>query len=274
MHTGKCYNLEILWQNAEYEKLLGPLLEQAIANLTTYPSKNSPYEGRGPFSLIQTSPQQIFRIRPYLRGGWIRHLNRDLFWGSKRPYQEFRISLQAYKSGIPTAEPIAGVVRKSPMGLGLYRGYWVSREISNTKNLFHFLKSNPTFKKKRESLSQVALAVRKMHDIGIFHADLHLGNVLIQEDGDPLPIYLIDFDRARIQSPLSEKDRKANLIRFYRSAYKYPTIRTHFSAEDWKFFFQSYGLEPAAMKNVIKEGEQSVRKHALSWRFQRGAGSQ
>jgi tRNA A-37 threonylcarbamoyl transferase component Bud32 len=268
MYTEKRGNLEILWKDVEYAKLLGPSLEQEIAKSDTFSRAPLSNEGRGPSEFIQQSPQEIFRIRPYLRGGMIQYLSRDLFWGpNKRPFHELRISLHAYQNGVPTAEPIAGVVKK---GLGgFYRGYWVSREISHAQNLFKALLAHPNAKEKKEILQITASATRKMHDTGIFHADLHLGNIVIQKNGDSFKAYLIDFDRAEVRNPLSNKDRMNNLIRFYRSAYKYPKIQSELSKEDWGFFFESYGLDPSAIKNLLKEGNRSVKRHSLSGWLQR-----
>ncbi|MBI4208838.1 MAG: hypothetical protein HY538_03940 [Deltaproteobacteria bacterium] len=267
MYTEKRGNLEILWKDEGYAKLLGPSLDLEVAQNDIPSSMPRSNEGRGPSRFIQQSPQEIFRIRPYLRGGMIQYFSRDLFWGpNRRPFDELRISLQAYQNGVPTAEPIAGVVKK--MWGGFYRGYWVSREIPHAQNLSKALLTHPNATEKKEILQITASATRKMHDAGIFHADLHLGNIVLQKNGDSFKAYLIDFDRAKARNSLSDKDRMNNLIRFYRSVYKYPKIQSELSKEDWGFFFESYGLKPLEIQKILKEGDQSVRRHSLSWWLQ------
>ena len=66
----------------------------------------------------------------------------------------------------------------------------------------------------RRLLPVLAGDIRKMHDAGIFHHDLHDGNVLVKET-DPPVLYYIDLNRAQIQGTgLTLKQRAKDLARF------------------------------------------------------------
>lgn len=62
-------------------------------------------------------------------------------------------------------------------------------------------------------LPVLARDVRKMHDAGIIHNDLHDGNVLVVNT-DPPVLYYIDLNRARLKKALSLAERAKDLARF------------------------------------------------------------
>jgi len=59
----------------------------------------------------------------------------------------------------------------------------------------------------------LARDVRRMHDAGIIHNDLHDGNVLVLNTEPPV-LYYIDLNRARIKKSLSIRERARDLARF------------------------------------------------------------
>ena len=76
----------------------------------------------------------------------------------------------------------------------------------------------------RERLLPVAAAagasLRRFHDTGGRHADLHVGNLLIREAGPSPRVLLVDLDRARVASPVPARRRMAEIMRLYRSLVK------------------------------------------------------
>lgn len=202
----------------------------------------------------------------------MRHLQRSRFWGwNRRPFREFEVSLLAYQKGVPTPEPIGAVIRKRRFGF--YEGAWISREIPEAQNLYQLLRAKPQGVKRKKALEAAAIGIQKMHSVGICHADLHLGNILIQEKGGGVVAYLIDFDKSRLQDPLRWEDRRRDLVRLYRSAYKYREAGGEIERTDWALFWKAYGLKEAEMREVERIGEKSVRRHAFSWNLQRGIDS-
>jgi tRNA A-37 threonylcarbamoyl transferase component Bud32 len=59
--------------------------------------------------------------------------------------------------------------------------------------------------------------IARMHDAGIFHSDLHPGNLLVRlEGGDRVRLYLIDLHDVRLGRPLKWRAAQQNLIIFNR----------------------------------------------------------
>jgi len=75
-----------------------------------------------------------------------------------------------------------------------------------------------------------------MHAQGVWHADLNVHNILIDTANKA---WLIDFDRGRRFSQLSEQKRQGNLERLHRSFRKLlPDKETLF----WSKFVEAYSL--------------------------------
>jgi predicted unusual protein kinase regulating ubiquinone biosynthesis (AarF/ABC1/UbiB family) len=60
-----------------------------------------------------------------------------------------------------------------------------------------------------------------MHDAGIYHADLHLKNILVQSDaGGGVHVYIIDLDKSKQYEKISFQKRMKNIMRLDRSVVK------------------------------------------------------
>jgi 3-deoxy-D-manno-octulosonic acid kinase len=80
-------------------------------------------------------------------------------------------------------------------------------------------------------------AIRKFHDAGVIHADLNARNILVGDDKD---IYLVDFDRARLNVGDTGAFR-ANLVRLRRSLEKvWPPLNRNRVEPCWSDLLQSY----------------------------------
>jgi 3-deoxy-D-manno-octulosonic acid kinase len=88
----------------------------------------------------------------------------------------------------------------------------------------------------------LGLVIRRMHEAGIYHADLNANNILLDEHDH---FHLIDFDKAR-RLPASSSRLKNNVRRLRRSLLKIARQQAqaqqafHFSETDWACFIQSY----------------------------------
>jgi Ser/Thr protein kinase RdoA (MazF antagonist) len=63
-------------------------------------------------------------------------------------------------------------------------------------------------------------AVRRFHDAGGRHADLHLGNLLLRRRAGALDALVVDLDRARAGPPPGTARRMREISRLWRSAVK------------------------------------------------------
>ena len=85
--------------------------------------------------------------------------------------------------------------------------------------------------------------IRRFHEQGVVHADLNARNILIR--GNEF-VYLIDFDRARIQLG-GQSSFKNNLKRLRRSLDKlWPESRKDRLEDCWSALLEGYSAVPAS----------------------------
>lgn len=149
-------------------------------------------------------------VRRYLRGGFMRHFLKDAYLLSNRPLREFRLHQYAIEQGL-SVPPLLGVCWRR-------RGLFVRGAIAT-----HALDATPLdvyLQRGAEDIDAVLRAcgalIRRMHDRDIWHADLHVRNILVGNGGP----YLIDFDKAVRRSGLTRLQRARNLLRLRRSLEK------------------------------------------------------
>lgn len=150
-------------------------------------------------------------IREYCRGGAIRWLTTRTFILVNRPLRELTILEYLFLHGFPCPEPLG--IRWQRVG-PLFRGAILTRLVEG-ENLLDILKKG--IQPEEHVFHEIGVLIRRMHDLGVFHADLHLGNIILGNQG----IYLIDFDKAKQFRLLSQRKRAQNLLRLYRSFRKH-----------------------------------------------------
>ncbi len=221
--------LTLLIRNDCKEKLLKQGILDPQGLISTATTTGITYEGRGllPTVPIKESNGEIMVAKQSLRGGLLRLVNRDLFWQGNRPFREMIANALILSKGIKTTEILAAA--KLKVWGPLYRTFLFSKEISESKDLsvlFNGLRPKSPqerLKKKNQVLKAIARSIFAMHNQGIYHADLHLKNILIRQNdvSDEPEVYIIDFDKARLKERLSPKEKIDNLLRFNRSLEKY-----------------------------------------------------
>ena len=150
-------------------------------------------------------------IRPYRRGGFIRHFLSRWYFADNRPKRELALLVRARAAGLPVPEPLGAGWR--------WRGPWLSGALATQElpgeDLLSVLRNDTQLP--RNLLVRVGRLFCQMHDAGLLHGDLQIKNVLIA-GGMP---YLLDLDRARWLKRVSARQRARNLARFRRSLRKH-----------------------------------------------------
>ncbi len=149
-------------------------------------------------------------VRRYERGGAVRFILKDQYLFDNRPLREFRVHFHVHAKGLPVPELLGVCWQRKGI---CFSGAIATREIPSM-NLEQYLKSEP--EDADDTLRKCGVLVRRLHDIGVVHADLQVRNILIGSDGPAL----IDFDNATLLSSVGVLRRSQNLLRLRRSFLK------------------------------------------------------
>ncbi len=185
---------------------------------------NDSYRGRTPCKTLsmESLGNESFVVREYWHGGMIGKILKDFFWDGMRPIRELLVCEAASRGGIKTTEIIA-IIKNKIMG-PLYKFRLVTKEITESIDLIELLLhsgDNRLLKQKRQIIIKLAKAVNDMHKVGIYHADLHLKNILVQSDaGGEVQVYIIDLDKSKQYEKVSFQRRMKNIMRLDRSVVK------------------------------------------------------
>jgi 3-deoxy-D-manno-octulosonic acid kinase len=171
--------------------------------------------GRGSVGRIRLSTGLPVILKKMRRGGLAADVWRDRFLGTGRLMDNLRVPLEAAGRGIATAAPVALLLVSGPPGL--YRGWLAVEEIEGARDLASRYASGPA--PSTAELSSVFRLLRRMHDAGVEHRDLNLGNLLLRNGRDGVvEAFVVDLDRARLRvASLPFRTRLGSLRRLERS---------------------------------------------------------
>lgn len=243
------------------------------------PRGASAYAGRGEILRFPLEPMagSCAVLRHYERGGLVRNLLRDFYFGRSRFFHEVKVSEWARDHGVPTAQVLA--VRSERTALCFHRGDLITQEIEGSEDLDRYLNSvrkneRPGTSRRKEVIRSVALLLQTMHRAGLYHADLNLKNVVVQVTEGSVRSYVIDLDRARVMQPLSSAHRIRNLVRLHRSLDKQGYLGGVVGTRDLVEFVRTYCGEDRDLFRLCKEAMRKntwlLRYHRAGWRISRG----
>lgn len=239
----------------------------------------APYSGRGAVQRLSMGPMgdNCAVVRHYERGGLVRHLLRDFYFGPRRFFREAMVSEWASDHNVPTAQVLA--VRSERTGLFLHRGDLITREIEGSEDLDRYLKAvqkneSPGMCRRKEVIRSIALLLQRMHRAGLYHADLNLKNIVIQISESAVNSYVIDLDRARVIQPLNSRMRIRNLVRLYRSLDKQGYLDGLVGTRELMEFVGCYCGEDRELfrlcKEVMRKDMWLLRYHRAGWKLSKG----
>lgn len=148
-------------------------------------------------------------LRHYRRGGMMASINRDqyLWQGATltRPYREFMVMLGLAEQGLWVPKPMAAMAERTGL---FYRAAILTRLVDHRGALCEV--------DDEVSWRAAGTAIARLHAAGVWHADLNVHNILIDEHDQA---WLIDFDRARA-GVTDRTQLQGNLSRLLRSVRK------------------------------------------------------
>ena len=122
-------------------------------------------------------------LRPYRRGGLVRHVNAGIYWGTARFRGEFQVHRALWEAGLPTVEPLGWAHRPRLWG---QEGVFLTR----------FAESAPWPRAwdRAGLLPDLRILLEALCAWGLFAPDLNATNVMVPAAGQLLTL---DWDRAR-----------------------------------------------------------------------------
>lgn len=165
--------------------------------------------GRAPHPVVALPDGGKAVVRRYRRGGMVRHLNRDRYFGGDRAAHELRATEGARAGGVHAPEVIAaGRIGALPG----YRAMIATRLIPGVQDAATALLGG---RDKNEVLFEAGQQIGRMHAAGVAHPDLNLRNLLVGKMGE---LWVIDFDRALVvEGVVPRARRQRDLARLVRS---------------------------------------------------------
>lgn len=137
-----------------------------------------------------------------------------------RAKREWDVSRAFRTKGVEIPTPV-GVMERRRWGF-MEESLYISEAIEAAQPLMDFFRERfgegdgKGEGEKRRIVSLLGDTVRRIHDGGLFHADLHAGNFLIGKSGEG-GLYLIDLHSARTRKTLSQRQRLWNIAQLFYS---------------------------------------------------------
>jgi len=192
--------------------------------------------------------RERLQIRPFHHGGWLRPVTRNRLIGLTRPLAELSVNARLAHAGAPVPQPALVVGRRTRSGLYTAAIGTVHEEACS--NGHEFLATGPSNDRLHDAAHAAGMSLRRLHDAGGCHADLHLGNLLIREPGAAPRVLFVDLDRARFVRTVSARRRAAEMMRLYRSLLKWGHTEAA-AKETTGHFFAAYCDGDRALRSEL-----------------------
>ena len=196
-------------------KLSQEELASLTASIDSPPGReNEVLGGRGYITSTVIAGLGPVVIKHYRRGGILKLFtsNRYLHVGGLRPRQEYEVLRWVRSAGVSAPEPLAFVVK----GGFFYRGWLVTQEIMNQESLARISMRDEerACRLIKRLTDQISILIKH----GIYHVDLHPGNVLVDDSGC---VFLLDFDKACKWKGRRNRLRDLYICRWRRAVIKH-----------------------------------------------------
>jgi hypothetical protein len=223
--------------------------------------------GRAATALVALADGSRLHLRPVRHGGLLAPLWGERLLGLGRPLRELRVCALLRARGAPVPRALLVVGRR--------RGPFWSAALgtlheSGARDGAAWLAARPSPAAQAAAIDAVARAVRRFHEAGGRHADLHLGNLLLRERGPSCEALVIDLDGARAGEPPGARRRMRELMRLYRSLVK----RRHaeqIGARGCARFLRAYCAGDRELRRALlawlPRERRRLARHALRWRI-------
>jgi 3-deoxy-D-manno-octulosonic acid kinase len=194
--------------------------------------------GRASVAIV-TAGEERWVLRHYRRGGFMARVSRDsYFWlgeARTRSFAEWRLLAELRRRGLPVPAPIAA---RYVRGTVTYRADLITEHLPDSRTLADAITGAQL---PREQWSAVGRTIAAFHREGVHHADLNAHNIMLEHSAVAPRVYLLDFDRGRIEARGAWEQEV--LARLRRSLEKIKAQRRDvaFTDEQWGWLIAGYG---------------------------------
>lgn len=186
-------------------------------------------------------------VRALTRGGVFGPWLGRAFADPRRPLDELVVTRRLAAAGAPVPEALlAGAWRRGVA----WHGIVVTRLETGAHDGERHLRDAAGPAALARAAAGAGAAVRRFHDAGGHHPDLHVKNLLFRDRGDACDVVVIDLDRARCGTPPGARERMRELMRLHRSLRKRGLL-DRVGARGCARFFHAYTSGDRALRAAL-----------------------
>lgn len=228
--------------------------------------------GRRPLHLLCTEAG-TFVVRRFSHGGLARRLTGERFADPTRPFRELALSESLRARGIATPTVVAARARRAPLFGWLLA--LVTRRVEGASDLGQLLgearRGELDRRTLRALLAQAGRFVRRLHEAGLWHADLNPNNLLAIRaslESGRAELLVLDLDRSELRAELGPRERAHNLRRLYRHVERREELHGRALARtDHARFLCAYEPEREARRALWRAIARAHARHSLLHRL-------
>jgi 3-deoxy-D-manno-octulosonic acid kinase len=174
--------------------------------------------GRAPIAVVEAPPQsERIALRGFRRGGWLGPMLGARLAGPARPFRELVATARLRAAGAPVPRPLFALAWRHGITWNAALG---TAYVEDAIDAAALLARAPSRERLHVAIRAAGRALRRFHDAGGWHPDLHLGNLLVRERGDAPEVLILDLDGARADAVPAPAQRMEQLMRLLRSVHK------------------------------------------------------
>ncbi|MEM7408994.1 MAG: lipopolysaccharide kinase InaA family protein [Myxococcota bacterium] len=223
-------------------------------------------EGRGATAILALpGHSERLHLRPVRHGGLLGPLWAGCILGFERPLSELRVTetLRAAGAPVPRAVSVVAHRRFGP----LWEAIYATEHVEDAADGLAWLARAPSRPARVAGARAVGAAIRRFHDAGGQHPDLHIKNLLLR--GTEPEVWVIDLDGARADAPPTPPRRMQELMRLVRSLHK-RGVAEQIGVRGLAAGFSAYcggdrGLRGALWRCLPRE-QRRMARHAWAYR--------